>query len=82
MISLHLAGEAVQRHDRGRPGLRQRQQAVRQWHQGPVTAVQEGGDDIGKWEESLKTLRAEKERALMLLTVLQEHSSDSPHESV
>ena len=35
--------------DRGGPGLRQRQQAVRQRDQGPVAAVQEGGDDLGEF---------------------------------
>lgn len=45
-----LAGEAVQWDDRGRQGLRQRQQALREWHQGPVPAVQEGGDDISEWK--------------------------------
>ena len=40
------AGEALQWHDRGGQGLRQRQQTLRQWHQGPGDAVQEGGDDF------------------------------------
>lgn len=44
--------------DRGRPGLRQRQQALCQRHQGPIPAMQERGDDIGeqKFETNLRAV--------------------------
>lgn len=48
------AGEAMQRDARGREGVRQRQQALRQRHPGPVPTVQKGRDDLG---ESLTSSR-------------------------
>lgn len=42
--------------DRGGQGLRQRQQAVRQRDQRPVTAVQEGGDDLREYYTGLTAI--------------------------
>lgn len=72
------AGEAVQRDDRGRPGLRQRQQALCQWHQGPVPAVQEGGGDFG--ERRPQTQTAEHFSLLAEQSRICGHSCRSPYE--
>lgn len=75
--SFSLAGETLQRDDRGRQGLRQCQQTLCEWHQGPVAAVQEGGDDIGEKScpQSLKS------NGINIPTLsLRGHSCDSPHE--
>lgn len=56
----------MQRDDRGREGLRQRQQALRQRHPGPVAAVQEGPDDLGESELFGPSLSAQFESTWVL----------------
>lgn len=75
----------MQRDDRGRPGLRQRQQALRQRHQGPVPAMQERGDDIGEqeFETVLRAVYSSLRLTSQQMTAhlsLRGHSCDSPHE--